>query len=87
MEALEEALATELAIRTKIEQLSQNGKIDAGLQKEIADTTNQLGTIIETAETECAVVALDKLKVDIERAAKQKQRFRLPLHSRPKNED
>ncbi len=87
MLALEEALATELAIRAKIEQLGQSGKIDAGLQKEIADSTNQLGGIVENAEGECALVALDKLKVEIERAAERKQRFRLPFRGRPKNED
>ena len=87
IEALDQSLAIDVAIRAKLEQLTQSARIDAGLQKEIADSTNQLGTIIENAEDERSVAGFDKLKAAIERATEPRPLFRLPFRGRPKNED
>ena len=44
--SLDQAFAIDGAIRGKLEQLSKSGKTDAGLQKEIADATNQLEAVM-----------------------------------------
>ena len=86
IEAISQTLAIDVAIGAKLEQLSQSGKIEAGLQKEIADSTNQLAIIIENAEDERSVAGFDRLKAEIDRATEPRP-LRLPFRARPKNED
>ena len=87
IDAINQALAIDVAIRAKLEELTQNGKIDVGLQKEIADSTNRLGIMIENAENERSLAGFDRLKAEIDRATEPRPLFRLPFRSRPKNED
>ena len=73
--ALEKALSIDETIRTKLEQLTQNGKSDAGLHKEIRESTNGLESVIDRAEAGRAEAQFDKLKDAIHRPAVRKSRF------------
>jgi hypothetical protein len=67
---LEQAFAFDETIQGKLAQLAKNGKIDAGLQKEIADSTNQLEATLDRAEADSAIARFDALKQQFGRGAR-----------------
>jgi hypothetical protein len=79
LELLNQALVMDGKVRAMLDQLSKNAKLDAGLQKEIAESTNKLEAIVDRAEDELTVGSLGALKESIERASRPPRRFRLPF--------
>ncbi len=59
---LEQAFKLDKRIRGKLVQLTENGKIDVGLQKEIADSTNELEAVLDRADAESALARFGALK-------------------------
>ena len=68
---LDRAMVVDDTIRSKLDQLTKNGKPDNELLKNIQDLTNQLELIVEQAESERAAAQLEKLKPSIHGAAKE----------------
>ncbi len=72
---LDRALAVDLAVRGKLEELSKNGKTDAGLQKEITDLTNQLEAAVDRAEAEDALMRFDAVKSAVGKSPARRPRL------------
>jgi len=66
---LDRAIPIQEQIRTKLEQLTKNGKPDDPLRKEIQDLTNRLQALVDQAEIERSGARFDRLKTRIHAAA------------------
>jgi hypothetical protein len=71
---LDRALAVDEAVRRKLEELSTNGKTDAGLQTEITELANQLEAAVDRAEAEDALVRFDAVKSAVGRSPGRRTR-------------
>jgi len=69
LDSLDRAIPIEEKLRTKLEQLTKNGKPDDPLRNEIHDLSNQLQALIEQAEAARSAARFDELKTRIHAAA------------------
>jgi len=69
LDSLDRAIPIEEKLRTKLEQLTKNGKPDDPLRNEIQDLTNQLQALIEQAQAARSAARFDELKPRIHAAA------------------
>jgi hypothetical protein len=74
LEWLDQAISIDGDLRGKLGRLIKNGKSDGVLQKEIADSTNQMEAVIDRAEAEHALGRFDAVKDAIRRAVGRKPR-------------
>jgi hypothetical protein len=65
--SLDRAFSIDSSIRAKVDLLVRNGKIDAGIQKEIQELANQLESEVDRAESGSAEARFDDFKKKIGR--------------------
>jgi hypothetical protein len=87
LRSIDEAISIDGNVRGKLEQLAKSGKSDAGVQKEIRDSTNQLEALIDRAEVTGALSRFEYVKKSIEHTTGQRLRARTPSSVKPKRQD